>query len=886
MASRGKALLDPKKKPVGEIAAYLARKVRTTPAGAKSLAHILAIVPTAESSRRLREELAKRFGAIAPPDIRPTSRLVELDEDSVATPTEELVAMREALGANATFDTAAGYVEIRRIIGANAYEMADVHAKAAKGELFKGDLADVECERWANLAELEKRYHLALAKRGKTDRTRAVKAALANGVRFEGIEEVVVAMVLEPLPLVERVISQLDIPVTELLPDMPEDGFASIATDDIIQTRTPGEEGRRIAGIFAEVKETEALPALCVADAGMFTEVQSALGAKGCTVVNPAETPLSASPLAQSVLQMALLERTRAYDVFSAFIRGGDARRWIKAELGFDDAKYTAALVDLDNRQRQLLPATIDDIATKTTGPLRAIFEFVATALRKRDLRSRLRYMFAGYMLDEADPKAREFAAAATAIAELLDECFSAGLDSSLALDLFVRRLKDSTYCLEPDEGDAVSAEGWLEIPYLDADELYVCGFQEGVVPQSVVGHPFVPDSLRKSLGLPDNASRAARDLKILELAVSCRPKGAVKVFFHSVDTEGDVAKPSRLLFACRDDGEFVRRAREFYSCETGTKEIPLATVPEKWKLDLPIPPDFRFTGKTSPSSLDTYMKCPFTWYLKKLFTEGEEYDNEELDASEYGHLVHDALEMWGNGELRDSDDSDAIAAELSSHVESILASRFGTEIPAIVALQGESAKGRLKNFASVQAAWRKEGWRIVASEGKLSYSLAREGGMTVIAGRSDRIDRNEATGEWCVIDYKTWDSADRATAYDAKSGKWNSLQLPLYCAMLDADNGDYAAAKRDNIKAVYCVIGKTAAETLFSKPISGALVPEAEDCVKDLLSRMDRGIFWPPGRIGQRADWEFHFADWFAGSPEEGLREEWLADQKRRLGE
>ena len=44
--------------------------VRTDPSGAKSLAHLLVIVPTAQSGRRLRLKLAERLGAVVPPEIR------------------------------------------------------------------------------------------------------------------------------------------------------------------------------------------------------------------------------------------------------------------------------------------------------------------------------------------------------------------------------------------------------------------------------------------------------------------------------------------------------------------------------------------------------------------------------------------------------------------------------------------------------------------------------------------------------------------------------------------------------------------------------------------------------------------------------------------------
>lgn len=891
MASRVKMLLDPSKKPLCEIASFLSGKIRRTPSGALSLAHLLVVTPTVQSSRRLREEIARRFGAVIAPDVRTPARLVELNEDTVASPTLELVAMCEALRSDATsnvaatFDVAAGYIEVRRIIGANAYEFCDIYAMAAGGKLFHGDMADVEIERWRKFAATEDRYHLALAKYGKTDRMRAVKEALRKGIRFEGIEEIVVAAVLEPLPLAEKAFASAGLPVTELVPATPDDGFSVLEADCVLQAATPAEEARAVAGIFASVKEDEALPSLCVADGKMFTEVQGALAARGIELVNPAETPLSSSSLAQTAMQMAMLERTRSYDVFSSFIRSGDARRWIMESLGFDEAKMTAAIIDLDNRQRQLLPATIDDIAPKTSGPLRAVFEFVMTSLRKKNLRSRLESVFSGFILDEKDPKAREFASAATAVASLVEECFSAGLERDMALDLFARRLADSTYSLEDGSSGAAVADGWLEIPYLDSDELIVCGFQEGCVPQNTAGHPFVPDSLREALGLPCNTSRAKRDLAILNMALLCRKKGAVKVSFHSLDAQGETSKPSRLLFACRDDADFTRRVRRFYSGSAGTKEVPSAAVPEGWKLRLAVPAEYSFVAKTSPSSLDSYMSCPFTWYLKRTFTEGEEYGNEELDASEYGHLVHDALEMWAKGDAKDSSDAELIASQLAASVDAILHERFGGEIPAIVALQGESAKRRLACFSRIQAAWRQQGWRIIASEGKLSYSLARDGGLTLVSGRSDRIDYNDRMDEWCVIDYKTWDSADRASAYDSAKKVWKSLQLPLYCAMLDADRSEFAAAKRDRIKAVYCVIGKTAEETLFSEPISGALVPEAEMAAKEILSRMDRGIFWPAAKNGQRFDWQFRFADWFREGPESEVAEDWIADQKRRLG-
>ena len=116
----------------------------------------------------------------------------------------------------------------------------------------------------------------------------------------------------------------------------------------------------------------------------------------------------------------------------------------------------------------------------------------------------------------------------------------------------------------------------------------------------------------------------------------------------------------------------------------------------------------------------------------------------------------------------------------------------------------------------------------------------------------------------------------------DAKTGEWKSLQLPLYCAMLDADP-EFPEAKLEKISSAYCVLGKTAETTLFTDPMTGAFVPEAEAKVRVLIDKIERGIFWPPG---PKDVWHWDFAEWIFNTPEESVDEAWLADQKRRAEE
>ena len=886
-------LLDPCRKLVDEIADWLCGCVRKDASGAKSLAHVLLVVPTAQSGRRIRMRLAARLGAAIPPTvILPQHLVTRADDPAIAGRADQLMAFLEALGEKGTLDVATQFADIRGILGANALSFADVADRI--GTILTDETADFEIERWRGFAEMERRYLAALERRGKVDPVQAMKAAVAEPALPAETETIACACLLDPLPAFRQALVRLEtrdaVRIVELMPDLGRipDGRA-LRRSQIIPCATAESEAERAAELFAAVRPDEALPALCVADSEEFPEVLGALQAKGLTVHDPSRTPLVTSSLGHLVEQVVALARTRSYNVFSAFIRSGDVRRWLSSELKIAPEEYVAALTQLDNAQAKLLPEKIDDIGPKVSGRLRAIFEHVDATLRKHGLREILQHIFKDHILDERNPDAREFAAAAETVNGLIDECFSSRRrtieqseqskqSNNLSLELFALRLREASYSLEPDEGDAILTDGWLELPFLDADELVIVGFNEGRVPESVVGHAFVPDRLRHGLGLPDNESRTARDRQVLRLALACRAPSAVRVSFRAIDAKGDVLKPSRLLFDGADDAELVRRVRDFYGICAGTEETRAADLPPGWRLKLDVPPERTTLEFTSPSSLDLYLHCPFTYCLKKTFGEKTDDRADELDPSEFGNLAHDALELWGAGELKDSEDATAIAAELARHVDGILGKRFGTSVPAIVALQGESMKRRLAAFAGIQATRHAEGWRTVAAERKLKVVY----GHTTVKGRCDRIDFNERTGDWCVVDYKTFDNPDRAVWFDQKKQEWKSLQLPLYCAMLDADP-DFPEAKLERISSAYCIIGKTAETTLFTGPMNGAYVPEAEAKVRELIDRIERGIFWPPST---RNDWQWDFKSWIFNTPEESVDAAWLADQLRRTEE
>ena len=862
---------------IDQAVAALAERARTDPSGATSLAHVCAVVPTAQSGRRLRLALAARFGALVPPRVlTPLELALDTDDPALAGRTDEIAAFAEAVGTpdgdrRTALEKARQLSDIRTILSAKALSFADV------AEAIRVDLPD-EAARWRDLAAVETRFLAALARRGKRDRVEMMKERAREELREEGEGNRIVES--ENDRRGEEIVRFDDFASFAPQPSSP------IALSQVFPCATPADETARIADYFAAVRPDEAWPALCVADPALFPEIETAFKARGLKILNPAKVRLVTSSLGHLVRQVVELQRTQSYAVFSAFVRSGDARRWICGELRLTDGELTAALADLDSRQAEYLPEKIDDIAPKTGGKLRAIFEFVKTQFRKKGPRALLGAIFRSRALDEAEPGDREFAAAAEAVSALLSEC---GDDR----DLLALRLDEATYSLEPDAGEVIVTDGWLELPFLSADEVVVAGFQEGCVPESVVGHPFVPDSLRRRLGLPDNAAREARDRAILRLTAGARAADAVKVFFHAVDAKGDVLKPSRLLFETDDDADLVARVQAFYGRRAGSPEGTAPDLPRGWKLRLPVPPAFRALARISPTRLDVYLRCPFTYYLRDKEVLGDKRMDdraEELQNWEYGNLAHEALEAFGLSDLKDATDAEAIGAFLADRVDAQLAARFGAAIPAIVWMQGESVKRRLRHFAARQSARRAEGWRIVAVERKLelAYAFTRPDGSqgtTRFHGKCDRIDFNAATGAWCVIDYKTWDRAEKARSFERKRDgtlAWTSFQLPLYCAMLDADGeGDFAAARRDRISACYCVLGKTADDVVFSEPMTGGYLPQAEAEIRRLLPRIERGVFWPPSPT---REWKWDYADWLSPSPEETVDEDWIADQEARL--
>lgn len=953
--------LNPKELLVDAVADWLKARLRTTPGGVPSLTHLLVVVPTRQAGRRLRLALAERTGGCLPPLILLPAQVIapaREPDPAAASPAETLgLLARILLDADLhdfphlfpedghprqkSFAWALGVArqlaDLWGILQENALLMADVAAQI--DTLLSGEDLDTEIARWQDLARLETRFFDALRQHGRTPAPLLRKQAAADPALPDGIENIILPALTDAQPALYAALERLQprAALTVLIHADPsqDDRFDRWGRPEPAQwlaDRAPvlpltdtqltlaansSEQARLVADLFAAVPPSDTPPALGLADDTLYSELHAAFLARGLPLHNPADYPLAASSLGRLIRQLEQLCRQPRFTLLAAFLRESDTLRWLESRLpAFSYADTFRALDDLQNRH---LPQTLDaahtfcaqealDAPDAAQWPrLLAVLDALRDLLDPRGrphldhLLDMLQTLFAPRTLDEHTPGDRELAAAATAALALFEALASPlladALDDTQRAHLFETLLASATYQLEPENPDALLTDGWLELPWSPAAELVITGFNEGSVPDAVVGHAFLPDRLRQALGLTDNARRTARDTCLLDALLASRAPGAVRLTLERLSSRHDVRKPSRLLFLCDEPTLAARAKALFRDAENATPSHPRA-LPDAWRLALPIPsaPPRRL-GVTA---FKNYLACPFTFYLRHILAL-EPHDDRaaELDPLAFGSLCHDALEAFGLSDLKDAADPHAIATFLHAHIWHLMRRRHGENLPAILHLQASAACKRLTFFAERQAALRAEGWQIAHTERDLAMT---ELGLA-IQGRADRIDHHPATGAWRILDYKTWDrpgknnGLDRFTSssrrdletaaqrgipsfnLEGKPRVWTDLQLPLY--LLAAQAGGLIPPRAGPVACGYFTLGETPADTLCQTwdpaPGRDAAIASA----RWVIRRVTDGIFWPPS---PNDAWARDYASLFLDTPEQSLSPAWLADQRQRL--
>jgi RecB family exonuclease len=415
----------------------------------------------------------------------------------------------------------------------------------------------------------------------------------------------------------------------------------------------------------------------------------------------------------------------------------------------------------------------------------------------------------------------------------------------------------------------AIELLGWLELPLDDAPALVVVAMNEGIVPSSLNADLFLPNQLRRVLGIEDNARRYARDA--YALGVLCRSRERLRVIAGRRTSDGDPLVPSRLLFAC-DRPAMARRALAYFGPAADTGSASCRERPQ-WRSGgseeaapgvHPGTPQRAFPTDEAPfhvprprplaepvrsmrvTEFRDYLACPYRYYLRhRLRLERLADDAEELDGLGFGSLVHEVLRRFGGGPLAASTDARQINDFLGHSLDEVLDECYGRSPLPAIRVQAEQIRARLAAFADWQAAWAAEGWRIEHVEWQPEEGQARlmvDGQPMFLRGRIDRVDVHASDGRAVIFDYKSSNQAEPPEKTHRRQGQWVDLQLPLYRHL--------AAELRlgGPIELAYLVLPKDVRQVgplraEWTKDDLTAADAAAEDVVRKVRAEQ----FWPP---------------------------------------
>ena len=890
--------------------------------GPLDLTKWLVVVPTRQAGRRLREALAERAArhgqAVFPPRVlTPDALIGQGIATDAATRLEAVLAwvgvLREidlsdfrdvfpvdppARTATWALQLAEQLVRLQMALGEGGLRIADVVTRAG-GEF-------PETARWEQLGELERRYDERLAEIGRRDE-RAVRIATAGAPHLPaGVEKIAVMATPDPLPLALGVLAAYArvVPVEIVVyADQAEaenfDGWGRpiaahwerrvIAWPEFARRvqlcADPAAQAERIVTVARGYAKPEGMLGVGVADAEVLPLVENALARAGIAAFNPEGRSRARDGLYALLVALGELAATADFATGAAVLRCPDVLAWLRGRAGgagaFSEAKL---LQELDALRAKHLPPTLTAARAHAAGyptfavALAALSELRATLTTgtfPENVAAALGLIFSERKIDAGGA----FAESALAWTELLRETGralaawgGAELTSAekwaVALGAFAVDVRTTDR-----PAGALDLLGWLELLWEDAPHLIVAGANDGHVPEAMVGDVFLPETLRVKLGLKTNAERFARDAYLLAALAAWRTgnSGRIEVLVGKTSKAGDPLRPSRLLLRCADEELPERVARLFRGVATAR---PSPAWTRAWQLR---PRQVSAPTKVSVTALRDWLACPFRFYLRHaLRMERVDPAKDELDAGDFGTLVHYALQQLGeSAEMTDCTDAALLQEFLLDRFERVARLRFGTELTLPLVVQLESARQRLRATAEVEAREREAGWRTVRVEWKFSFPL---GGLT-ISGKIDRIDRH-LDGRVRVIDYKTGDTASspekahwralrdedgvrpewlRCVDAEGKVRVWTDLQLPMYLRAVAPEWGDAVTCGYFNLPKAAGDTAVTMWEN-YSREVQAA----AERCATGVAAGVVAEEFWPPREVtGREAEWD-DFAELF----------------------
>lgn len=870
-------------------------------AGARiDLSAIVAVVPTRQSARRLLESLAlaaSRDGkGLLPPEILTPDSLLSrwLRNRNIAneaTMTAAWIDVLRGIDARhfaALFPTEAanshgwqlGMAErIMQLRDELGEEGLDLQAAAR----LAGE-ACLESERWRQLARLEALYLDQLQNRELIDPKQARQKCAAQFAVPEGIERICLIATPDPqaLPLAAFAKASERTPV-EVWPYGDAELFDEWGRPltKLWVARTLDLEGwgchlhsratpRAIAADLAQAAkrtEPEAVLLGC-ADADLTPLLADALTRAQIPQYDPEGKCLNLDGIGRLCELLCQLSQEANTAAVRSLLQHPDVFTHVQST---DSPDYL--LKQLDQCFEAHLCADLDTLiqfaaAPRLLGALKAIKQLQRAMQRRttfsQGLSKALQIIFSSREI-ETGAADRSWREQAESVRQLIAEVDAAEttfpkLGHDFARSLILQGLHQRKLYPDRPRG-AHDLLGWLELLWNDAPQLALAGLNEGKVPESVIGDPFLPEALREAFGLRTNAQRFARDAYLLEAICRRRAcgKGQIDIWVPQQATDGSPLKPSRLLFLGAD-ATLLPRVRQLFADVALPAPNRGHTLP--WRLTppagLPMP------QRISVSALKSYLHCPFRFFLQHIMQMRPiDVTSREMSPAAFGTRLHAILAKLQGMTLRADTSSADLLAKLQSLTEAEIKRHFGPKLSFALRLQKEALLARIQYFVTRQLEDVQVNGpaSVLVTESKFTAEIA---GLSV-RGVIDRIDQRGDAQE--LIDYKTADNPtppDRAhlsvvakkappthlpaAAFFESNGKryrWTDLQLPLYAhaQMLNQ------TAEQIRPSLAYINLAKTQEKSEITRweDFSQSHIESALACAEAVIQQMKAGIFWPP---------------------------------------
>ena len=882
--------------------------------GPLDLTSLVVIVPTRNASRRLREALAilaaKRGAGVLPPLIlNPDDLLTPASSDKpVASRAETLGSWIQVLLAldldearhlfpidpveinfSWALRTAKDFMQVQSLLNEAAHNASYVAKVLARH--------DIEPERWAELSRLENQVHALLEKSGLQPRSALRRQALETYELPADCERLILLGVPDPPPAIEPLIKRLAEKTAVLIaihaPESLADRFDSLGRplevwsepplqvpDSVIQqSKNPTTQAAWTRQRLAEhsLEAAPQLVAIGVPDAEVIAPLRKELADAGLSTFDPAGTPLGGHGLCHLLRTLQNLVNSQSMDLFRELLRSpGVAEAAGSFQVPDDSEPFGSAqvLAQFDSFYEYHLSETIKDawevvphankrLDRKVIARGLSWIQDWSQQLTRRPLSEALPNFLAEIYHSARFSPEDEFVQAVQLFHQSLDEFEAASFSQFETADqfqLFLSLLEEQALSSSRPP-QAIELVGWLELPWEDAPHLIITGFNEGLVPETIQGHPWLPNQARLLLGLRHNGQRQARDAYLLSALLASREQqGQVDLLFGRTNESADPLRPSRLLLATEPEDLPDRVDLLFRSLPDASDPLPWQM---SWQLTPPAPEEFTSISVTAFSA---YLDCPFRFYLRHgLKMQSPDLGRSELNPRDFGNLVHQVLEDFARSSAAQSTEAQEVATAFNDHLSDVVAKTYGESLSAPLILQVQSMRQRLRWWAEVEAEQRREGWVIEEVESYLApkdepFSI---GGMA-IHGMIDRIESHPKLG-LRIIDFKTKKkptpvdeahlkrltrnetSADfpdwAVVSHNGKDHHWVNLQVPIYLLALRERFPNRI------LTSGYVALGmaQNGVRLDLWEDLSDELLESARQCALGVITGIQGKHFWPP---------------------------------------